>query len=109
MLPLCKLLALILCLCLINYPEVSIGQQFDEKNIPLPEHPRPDFYRSNWVNLNGPWDFKFDNENNAKEAVNDIKKDLGSDSNVSLVDIIHKKEYIEFSAKMDIEDWEWFW
>ncbi len=25
-----------------------------------PEHPRPDFTRSPWVNLNGPWQFAFD-------------------------------------------------
>ena len=29
---------------------------------PLPEHPRPDFRRSNWENLNGYWDFGFDKD-----------------------------------------------
>ena len=28
--------------------------------IPLPEHPRPDFERSMWQNLNGVWQFEFD-------------------------------------------------
>lgn len=28
-------------------------------DIPLPEHPRPDFERPQWVNLNGYWDFGF--------------------------------------------------
>jgi hypothetical protein len=28
--------------------------------IPLPEHPRPDFERADWLNLNGPWAFRFD-------------------------------------------------
>jgi hypothetical protein len=28
--------------------------------IPLPEHPRPDFERGEWLNLNGPWAFRFD-------------------------------------------------
>ncbi len=28
--------------------------------IPRPEHPRPDFRRDPWVNLNGEWHFKFD-------------------------------------------------
>lgn len=28
--------------------------------IPLPEHPRPDFERSQWQNLNGTWQFEFD-------------------------------------------------
>lgn len=28
--------------------------------VPLPEHPRPDFERPDWLNLNGWWDFRFD-------------------------------------------------
>ncbi|MBR1574866.1 MAG: glycoside hydrolase family 2 [Bacteroidales bacterium] len=28
--------------------------------IPLPEHPRPDFERAEWINLNGYWSFTFD-------------------------------------------------
>ena len=33
------------------------------QQIPLPEHPRPDFERANWLNLNGLWDFEFDSLN----------------------------------------------
>ena len=29
-------------------------------NIPRSEHPNPQFYRDNWVNLNGTWDFEID-------------------------------------------------
>ena len=29
-------------------------------SIPRPEHPRPQFERSRWLNLNGEWDFGFD-------------------------------------------------
>ncbi|HEX9292161.1 MAG TPA: galactose-1-epimerase [Gemmatimonadales bacterium] len=29
-------------------------------SIPLPEHPRPDFQRAQWLNLNGRWQFAFD-------------------------------------------------
>jgi hypothetical protein len=32
-------------------------------DIPLPEHPRPDHWRSEWQNLNGEWNFQFDLEN----------------------------------------------
>ena len=32
-------------------------------SIPLPEHPRPDFQRPEWINLNGAWTFKFDRAN----------------------------------------------
>lgn len=30
------------------------------QEIPLPEHPRPDFERQQWQNINGKWGFKFD-------------------------------------------------
>lgn len=30
------------------------------QSIPLPEHPRPDFERTLWQNLNGVWSFEFD-------------------------------------------------
>lgn len=32
----------------------------DAETIPLPEHPRPDFERQQWINLNGEWEFRFD-------------------------------------------------
>ena len=35
--------------------------------IPRPEHPRPQFFRENWRNLNGLWDFDFDFGNSKKE------------------------------------------
>lgn len=35
---------------------------FAQSDIPLPEHPRPDWQRSNWINLNGDWSFQFDKE-----------------------------------------------
>ena len=31
--------------------------------IPLAEHPRPDFQRAQWLNLNGAWQFRFDKDN----------------------------------------------
>lgn len=31
-----------------------------EKRIPRPEHPRPDFERADWLNLNGEWEFEID-------------------------------------------------
>lgn len=36
------------------------------ENIPLPEHPRPDFERTDWINLNGEWDFTFDKQKGEK-------------------------------------------
>ena len=37
-------------------------------SIPLPEHPRPDFERADWLNLNGYWAFTFD-EATAEQAL----------------------------------------
>lgn len=31
-----------------------------KSQIPRPEHPRPQFYRDSWLNLNGQWNFAFD-------------------------------------------------
>ncbi len=38
------------------------------ETIPLPEHPRPDFQRRDWINLNGHWRFKFDGANKGEGA-----------------------------------------
>ncbi len=46
---------LFLLICLTSPLEGIISQ-----SIPLPEHPRPDFERPLWQNLNGTWDFAFD-------------------------------------------------
>jgi hypothetical protein len=43
-------------LCLISTIVLS-------QSIPLPEHPRPDFERLDWINLNGSWEFEFDSLN----------------------------------------------
>ncbi|NSW90698.1 MAG: glycoside hydrolase family 2 [Firmicutes bacterium] len=31
-------------------------------NVPRPEYPRPDFVRKDWLNLNGLWEFEFDDD-----------------------------------------------
>lgn len=35
-------------------------------NIPRPEHPKPQFMRDNWLNLNGQWAFEIDNGRSGK-------------------------------------------
>jgi hypothetical protein len=37
-------------------------------SIPLPEHPRPDFHRADWRNLNGTWRFRLDPGNRGDGA-----------------------------------------
>jgi len=39
-------------------------EKLGEDYIPRPEYPRPQFARAdNWINLNGEWDFVFDDAN----------------------------------------------
>lgn len=38
----------------------SIALSLHGQSVPLPEHPRPDFERTSWQNLNGIWQFQFD-------------------------------------------------
>jgi len=35
----------------------------DSNDIPRPEYPRPQFAREEWMNLNGEWEFAFDDDN----------------------------------------------
>ena len=37
-------------------------------NIPRPEHPRPDFVRETFLNLNGTWQFAFDDKDEGVAA-----------------------------------------
>lgn len=52
--PMRNCLTTLLCL----FVSILLGQ-----SIPLPEHPRPDFERTQWLNLNGSWNFEFDSLN----------------------------------------------
>ncbi len=45
--------SLILAICMLS-------MNLPAQEIPLPEHPRPDFQRESWINLNGIWAFQFD-------------------------------------------------
>src|SRR5262249_7792994 len=40
----------------------TLSAEAPAEPIPLPEHPRPDFERPDWLNLNGRWSFRFDKE-----------------------------------------------
>ena len=53
------------------------------QEIPLPEHPRPDFQRELWENLNGNWAFSFD-ENNVGIEEGWYKGDKDFDQTISV-------------------------
>jgi len=54
------------CACLLFVCPVAARAGGDA--IPLPEHPRPDFERVAWTNLNGRWRFEFDKDNAGLDA-----------------------------------------
>ncbi|MBN2316818.1 MAG: hypothetical protein JXM79_23015 [Sedimentisphaerales bacterium] len=56
-------LCIVILIAAINV--VSVGNA--NSDIPLAEHPRPDFQRQHWVNLNGQWAFQFDKNNEGLE------------------------------------------
>lgn len=47
-----------------------VWNSMSAQNIPLPEHPRPDFERTEWINLNGKWQFTFNSDKGKRTAEN---------------------------------------
>ncbi len=62
--------------------------------IPRPEHPRPQFFRNDWMSLNGEWDFLFDFGNSGRE------RQLWIDSNFSAEDV--KKITVPFCPESQL-------
>jgi hypothetical protein len=55
-------------MCLFGLNLFNLPTALGAEAIPLPEHPRPDFERAEWVNLNGTWEFHFDKEDAGESA-----------------------------------------
>lgn len=51
-------------------------------NIPRAEHPRPQFMRKDWINLNGTWTFTFDHGESGREQ--GLFKSTGFDRNINV-------------------------
>ena len=47
-------------------------------DIPRPEYPRPQFERSEWINLNGEWTYEFDFSNSGKSRRLTIAKQFSN-------------------------------
>src|ERR1035441_624031 len=41
---------------------IAFAAMASAAEVPRAEHPRPDFQRDEWINLNGVWEFRFDAE-----------------------------------------------
>ena len=52
--------------------------------IPRPEHPRPQFEREDWINLNGTWTFEFDFGHSGRDAGRTLYKSQGFDREITV-------------------------
>ena len=50
--------------------------------IPRPEHPRPQFERNDWINLNGEWTFAFDFGHSGRDPGRELFKSKGFDRTI---------------------------
>ena len=81
-------------------------------NIPRPEYPRPQFKRDNWKNLNGNWNFSFDDqnigENNSwfkkEKLTQEIKVPFTYESKKSGINDRSTHEYIWYQRKFKISE-----
>jgi hypothetical protein len=104
----CLGLALSLCSYVLSAnPSIS-------ETIPLKEHPRPDFQREQWLNLNGTWDFRFDGKN-AGEAEKWFDKPESFDKKIvvpfpwgsSLSGVANEAEIGWYGRKIEVpSDWD---
>jgi hypothetical protein len=47
---------------------VAFGWSLASAQVPRPEHPNPGAVREHWANLNGPWQFRFDDQDEGRRA-----------------------------------------
>ena len=66
----------ILVLIVLGWTSFSFAADTSDESIPRGEHPRPDFMRENWLNLNGTWQFEIDNDDNGRQRGLSSGKDL---------------------------------
>ena len=57
-----SVVVLIVCVLIAGSKAVGGSASHTKPPIPRPEHPKPQFRRDAWINLNGRWDFAMDHE-----------------------------------------------
>lgn len=84
-------------------------------NIPRPEYPRPQLVRSEWVNLNGTWDFEIDHSCSGKDRAfekrdalkNQITVPFCPESELSGIGFKDFMDCVWYRKSIDIpEDWK---
>lgn len=57
---------------------ITLNATVTTNNIPRPEYPRPQFERTEWINLNGSWTYEFDFSNSGKSRQLSSAKHFGN-------------------------------
>ena len=81
-------------------------------NQPRSEYPRPDFERAEWLNLNGVWNFEFDDENageeqkwyRGKEFSKEIVVPFCYQSELSGIAVMEMHEYLWYEREFEIPE-----
>jgi beta-galactosidase/beta-glucuronidase len=60
------------------------GEKMTSTCIPRPEHPRPQFFRNDWINLNGEWSYTFDFGESGMNAGRELFNSTGFDGKITV-------------------------
>ena len=86
----------------------------EQPTIPRPEYPRPQFVRDRWLNLNGQWEFAFDDDNkgaelgwqDGRELPNRITVPFGYQTELSGINDKSVHEHVWYARSFEVPD-EW--
>jgi len=99
----------------INVSDLNNAENDRTAGIPRPEYPRPQFVRPYWLNLNGTWQFQFDDNNvgltdnwfDGRELTREISVPFGYQTELSGINDKSIHECVWYSRSFEVpDDWK---